>query len=94
MAQVDRSRWVCLYPIYINSKKTVAQGRKIPQSKAVEDPELHLICESIAYLKLPLYPEVLVLPFCRMIDCLAIAEINICGIANCTETVEFECHDT
>ncbi|XP_023236979.1 signal recognition particle 19 kDa protein-like [Centruroides sculpturatus] len=29
----DRERWVCLYPAYINSKKTVAEGRRIPKNK-------------------------------------------------------------
>lgn len=31
-------RWVCIYPAYINSKKTLAQGRKIHKDKCVENP--------------------------------------------------------
>lgn len=31
-------RWICIYPAYINSKKTRAQGRLIPKEKAVENP--------------------------------------------------------
>lgn len=26
-------RFVCLYPVYINSKKTLAEGRRIPTEK-------------------------------------------------------------
>ncbi|XP_023713995.1 signal recognition particle 19 kDa protein isoform X2 [Cryptotermes secundus] len=31
-------RWICIYPAYINSKKTLAEGRRIPKDKAVENP--------------------------------------------------------
>ncbi|XP_054281106.1 signal recognition particle 19 kDa protein-like [Macrosteles quadrilineatus] len=34
----DRERWICIYPAYINSKKTLAEGRKIPREKAVDNP--------------------------------------------------------
>ncbi|KAJ4439762.1 signal recognition particle 19 kDa protein [Periplaneta americana] len=34
----DRERWICIYPAYINSKKTLAEGRRIPKDKAVENP--------------------------------------------------------
>uniref|UniRef100_A0A3B4AP63 Signal recognition particle 19 kDa protein n=1 Tax=Periophthalmus magnuspinnatus TaxID=409849 RepID=A0A3B4AP63_9GOBI len=27
------SRFICLYPVYINSKKTLAEGRRIPTEK-------------------------------------------------------------
>ncbi|KDR24092.1 hypothetical protein L798_03747, partial [Zootermopsis nevadensis] len=27
-------RWICIYPAYINSKKTLAEGRRIPKEKA------------------------------------------------------------
>lgn len=32
------SRWICIYPAYINSKKTLAQGRKLPKESCVENP--------------------------------------------------------
>ncbi|KAG2466946.1 signal recognition particle 19 kDa protein [Polypterus senegalus] len=35
---------VCIYPVYINSKKTIAEGRRIAAEKAVENPtcsEIH-----------------------------------------------------
>lgn len=25
----DRSRWICIYPAYLNSKKTCAEGRRV-----------------------------------------------------------------
>lgn len=34
----DIERWVCLYPAYINSKKTRQEGRKVPKVSAVENP--------------------------------------------------------
>ncbi|XP_013788755.1 signal recognition particle 19 kDa protein-like [Limulus polyphemus] len=34
----DKERWVCVYPAYINSKKTVFEGRRLPKTKCVENP--------------------------------------------------------
>ncbi|XP_042896110.1 signal recognition particle 19 kDa protein [Parasteatoda tepidariorum] len=34
----DRERWICIYPAYINSKKTTAEGRRISKEKCVENP--------------------------------------------------------
>uniref|UniRef100_UPI003D9C75AC signal recognition particle 19 kDa protein isoform 2 n=1 Tax=Danio rerio TaxID=7955 RepID=UPI003D9C75AC len=34
----DKERFLCIYPAYINSKKTLAEGRRIPTEKAVENP--------------------------------------------------------
>ncbi|GFY69527.1 uncharacterized protein TNIN_24401 [Trichonephila inaurata madagascariensis] len=34
----DRERWICIYPAYINSKKTNAEGRRINKEKCVENP--------------------------------------------------------
>ncbi|XP_014272272.1 signal recognition particle 19 kDa protein [Halyomorpha halys] len=34
----DRERWICIYPAYLNSKKTRAEGRIIAKEKAVENP--------------------------------------------------------
>ncbi|CAJ0580579.1 unnamed protein product, partial [Mesorhabditis spiculigera] len=31
-------RWVSIYPAYINSKRTLKEGRRIPASEAVEEP--------------------------------------------------------
>ncbi|KAE9413313.1 hypothetical protein Angca_002895 [Angiostrongylus cantonensis] len=40
----DEKRWVVIYPTYIDSKKSIQQGRKIPKELAVENPtavEIH-----------------------------------------------------
>jgi len=42
---VDFSRWVCLYPVYIDSKKTCQEGRRIPKNKAVDNPKPNEIAE-------------------------------------------------
>ncbi|XP_073724284.1 signal recognition particle 19 kDa protein [Misgurnus anguillicaudatus] len=34
----DKERFLCIYPSYVNSKKTLAEGRRIPVEKAVENP--------------------------------------------------------
>ncbi|KAG7190551.1 hypothetical protein KM043_006650 [Ampulex compressa] len=34
----DLERWVCIYPVYINSKRTLAGGRKLTKNKCVENP--------------------------------------------------------
>lgn len=34
----DIERWICVYPAYVNSKKTIKEGRKIPKEKSVENP--------------------------------------------------------
>ena len=34
----EMSRWICVYPAYLNSKKSLAEGRKIALAKAVENP--------------------------------------------------------
>lgn len=36
----EKSRWICIYPAYLNSKKTVAEGRKVPVKIAVENPTI------------------------------------------------------
>ncbi|XP_028027278.1 signal recognition particle 19 kDa protein [Bombyx mandarina] len=34
----DVERWICIYPAYLNSKKTLAEGRRLPKSVCVENP--------------------------------------------------------
>lgn len=37
-------RWICVYPVYINSKKSLAEGRKIAKEKVFYDyTDSHLI---------------------------------------------------
>ncbi|OXA55894.1 signal recognition particle 19 kDa protein [Folsomia candida] len=44
----DKERWICIYPAYLNSKKTRAEGRRIPVAKAVENPNYSEIRDVIA----------------------------------------------
>uniref|UniRef100_A0A0B6ZER9 Signal recognition particle 19 kDa protein n=1 Tax=Arion vulgaris TaxID=1028688 RepID=A0A0B6ZER9_9EUPU len=49
----DRERWICIYPAYINSKKTLKEGRIIPKSKAVENPvcgEIRDVCFAAGFI--------------------------------------------
>ena len=42
-------RWVCIYPAYLNARKTIAQGRRIPRNKSVDNPlcsEIRDVCLS------------------------------------------------
>ncbi|XP_050541965.1 signal recognition particle 19 kDa protein [Daktulosphaira vitifoliae] len=43
----DRSRWICIYPAYINNKKTIAEGRIVPKKYAVENPTYQEIFEVV-----------------------------------------------
>ncbi|KAH7686271.1 signal recognition particle subunit SRP19 protein [Dioscorea alata] len=46
-------KWIVLYPIYINSKKTIAEGRRISAAKACENPTCLEIVDCCNYLKIP-----------------------------------------
>ncbi|OWM77238.1 signal recognition particle 19 kDa protein [Punica granatum] len=46
-------KWVVLYPIYINSKKTIAEGRRISAAKACENPTCVEIGDCCNHLKVP-----------------------------------------
>ncbi|XP_039120975.1 signal recognition particle 19 kDa protein [Dioscorea cayenensis subsp. rotundata] len=46
-------KWMVLYPIYINSKKTIAEGRRISAAKACENPTCLEIVDCCNYLKIP-----------------------------------------
>jgi len=39
----DPCRFVCVYPAYINSKKTRAEGRRVGKSKAIDNPTVNEI---------------------------------------------------
>ena len=51
-------KWVVLYPIYINSKKTIAEGRRISAELACEKPTCVEIGDCCSHLKLPFAIEV------------------------------------
>nr|GMC99932.1 signal recognition particle 19 kDa protein [Ipomoea batatas] len=46
-------KWIVFYPIYINSKKTIAEGRRICVSKACENPTCAEIQDCCNHLKVP-----------------------------------------
>lgn len=37
----DPNRFVCIYPAYINAKKTRAQGRRVGKAKAIDNPSVN-----------------------------------------------------
>ncbi|CAJ1952922.1 unnamed protein product [Sphenostylis stenocarpa] len=51
-------KWIVMYPIYINSKKTMAEGRRIVVAKACENPTCAEIGDCCSYLKLPFAIEI------------------------------------
>jgi signal recognition particle subunit SRP19 len=36
----DPERWICIYPAYLDSTKTLRQGRKVPKNKGVKAPRI------------------------------------------------------
>ncbi|KAI7740240.1 hypothetical protein M8C21_031171 [Ambrosia artemisiifolia] len=50
--------WNILYPAYINSKKTIAEGRRISASKACENPTALEIGDCCGHLKIPFAIEI------------------------------------
>jgi len=51
------AKWAIIYPIYINKKKTIAEGRKMPLNKCVDTPTLKEIFEACQALKFPVAVE-------------------------------------
>ncbi|KAL2344428.1 hypothetical protein Fmac_005713 [Flemingia macrophylla] len=51
-------KWIVMYPVYINSMKTMAEGRRIGLSKACENPSCAEIADCCSYLKLPFAIEI------------------------------------
>uniref|UniRef100_A0A8B9EG18 Signal recognition particle 19 kDa protein n=1 Tax=Anser cygnoides TaxID=8845 RepID=A0A8B9EG18_ANSCY len=48
----DKERFICIYPAYLNNKKTIAEGRRIPIDKAVENPtstEIQDVCAAVGF---------------------------------------------
>lgn len=46
---VSLCRWICLYPAYLNSRKTLSEGRRVAKSRAVDNPlctEIKDVCLS------------------------------------------------
>merc|ERR1711972_1145774 len=49
----DTSRWNIIYPNYINSFRTVPEGRRIGKAKAIENPQAVEMAEICQFLKIP-----------------------------------------
>lgn len=52
------SRWPVIYTVYINSQRTLKQGRRLPKSKGVDNPTVQEMIDSCVHLKIPVVPEV------------------------------------
>ncbi|KAL9699746.1 hypothetical protein quinque_003187 [Culex quinquefasciatus] len=48
----DRERWVCIYPAYLNRKKTRQEGRRLPLAHCVDNPTFQEIRDVLQVLKL------------------------------------------
>jgi len=46
------SAWIRIYPVYLNSKKTVSEGRKIAKNQAAENPTATEIADVCKFLGL------------------------------------------
>ncbi|CAD5205739.1 unnamed protein product [Bursaphelenchus okinawaensis] len=55
------SRWICIYPLYINSEKKLENGRRIPKDKAVKNPTAQEIYDVLVHhgLKCEIQPKVM-----------------------------------
>ncbi|KAK2725249.1 signal recognition particle 19 kDa protein-like [Artemia franciscana] len=53
----EPERWICIYPAYLDSTKTLKQGRKVPKDKAVDTPRLQDILDVLKATKFPVYCE-------------------------------------
>ncbi|KAK7268875.1 hypothetical protein RIF29_21584 [Crotalaria pallida] len=51
-------KWNIVYPVYINSKKTMAEGRRIGLTKACENPTCVEIGDCCNHLKIPFAIEI------------------------------------
>uniref|UniRef100_A0A2M3ZHF7 Putative signal recognition particle protein 19 n=1 Tax=Anopheles braziliensis TaxID=58242 RepID=A0A2M3ZHF7_9DIPT len=53
----DRERWVCIYPTYINRKKTRQEGRRLPKEHCVDDPSIQEIRDVLQSINMNLLLE-------------------------------------
>eukprot|EP01121_Diplochlamys_sp_Union-15-3_P018527 TRINITY_DN6756_c0_g1_i1.p1 TRINITY_DN6756_c0_g1~~TRINITY_DN6756_c0_g1_i1.p1 ORF type:complete len:147 (-),score=43.54 TRINITY_DN6756_c0_g1_i1:25-465(-) len=49
---INASRWAALYPVYFSLKSKVSEGRRVPLTKAVDNPTLNDLAECIKQLGL------------------------------------------
>ena len=46
-----QQRWICIYPAYFNSRRTQQEGRKVSQSRSVDNPKVNEIKDVLTYHK-------------------------------------------
>jgi len=46
----QKKKWKIIYPVYINSKKTLPEGRRIPKDKACENPTVTEVYDILKHL--------------------------------------------
>lgn len=44
MVHSEKERWICIYPVYINSRVPRAVGRKVSVEQGVDNPKYSEIC--------------------------------------------------
>jgi signal recognition particle subunit SRP19 len=54
----EKSRWVCIYPVYLNSKRTVAQGRQVLLKNGIENPTCQEIRDVLTSANIPCELEI------------------------------------
>src|SRR3989338_9809050 len=52
-----KARWAVVWPVYLNSKKTTKQGRRVPMEIAVDNPTLDEIAQACQALGLATHVE-------------------------------------
>ena len=72
-------KWVVFYPVYINSKKTVAEGRRISLTKACENPTCVEIADCCGHLKLANAIEVCSCMICDVTNLIPFLFLFHCG---------------
>ena len=46
-----QQRWICIYPAYLNSRRTQVEGRKVSKARAVDNPKVNEIKDVLTYHK-------------------------------------------
>ncbi|EDV50491.1 signal recognition particle 19 kDa protein [Drosophila erecta] len=57
MKHSDMERWICIYPAYINSKRTRQEGRRLPKENCVDNPTYIEIRDVLSVSNLPFLVE-------------------------------------
>uniref|UniRef100_A0A7S1TJ48 Signal recognition particle 19 kDa protein n=1 Tax=Compsopogon caeruleus TaxID=31354 RepID=A0A7S1TJ48_9RHOD len=50
--EVDFSRWICIYPSFLDQSRSIQEGRRIPKSSAVDKPNCIEVFEAVKVLRL------------------------------------------